>query len=144
MGRLNAILLVGGIALGSAAAGAALYGRYRVLPAALTGPNVCKLEAGGCQALFRTPTAALLGVPNSALGLLFYGALTLGLLRRWPRPVLLAGTSAALAMSAYLARTLVMQGLECRVCWAGHASNAAIWLALLIGLGRREPSSTGG
>lgn len=139
MGRLSGILLFGGIALGSAAAGAALYGRYRVLPAALTGPNICKLEAGGCQELFRTPTAALLGVPNSALGLLFYSALVLGLLRRWPRPVLLAGATTALARSGYLARILVRQGLECRVCWAGHASNAAIWLGLVAGLGRRGP-----
>ena len=139
MGRLSAILLVGGIALGSAAAAAALYGRYRILPAALTGPNVCKLEAGGCQVLFRTPTAALLGVPNSALGLLFYGALALGLLRGWPRPVLLTGASAALAMSAYLARTLVAQGLECRVCWAGHIANLVIWLALIAGGGPKRP-----
>jgi hypothetical protein len=53
----------------SIAAAAALYGRYRVLPAFLTGPRICRLEAGGCAVLFRTRTAALLGVPNAALGL---------------------------------------------------------------------------
>jgi len=136
--NLSSFFLAGGIAVGAVASASALYGRYRVLPAALTGPSVCKLEAGGCQALFRTPTAALLGVPNSVLGLLFYGALTEGLLRGWPRPPLLCGASAAVAMSAYLALTLIKQGLECRVCWAGHVSNAAIWLALAAGLRRRD------
>jgi uncharacterized membrane protein len=134
MGRLAALLLAGGIALGTAASAAALYGRYRVLPAALTGPHICRLEAGGCQVLFRTPTAALLGVPNSALGLLFNCALLLGLARGWPRPRLFLGASGALAMSGYLARALVVQRLECRVCWAGHVANLAIWLGLLIGL----------
>jgi len=124
------LALVCGIAVGSAASIAALYGRYRVLPAALTGPNVCNLEAGGCAALFRTPTAALVGVPNSALGLLFYGTLAVGLFLGWPKRLLLAGATLALTMSAYLAAALIQQRLECRVCWAGHAANLAIWLAL--------------
>ena len=136
MVRLTGALLAGGILLGAAASVAALYGRYRVLPAALTGPAICKLEAGGCQVLFRTPRAALLGVPNAALGLLFYGTTVAGLALGWPRIWLLPGASAALAMSAYLARTLVVQQLECRVCWAGHVANLAIWLALLAGMRR--------
>jgi len=125
------------IAVGMSASLAALYGRYRVLPAALTGPNVCNLEAGGCAALFRTPTAAILGIPNSALGLLFYGALAVGLLLGWPKRLLLAGATLALAMSAYLAAALIQRRLECRVCWAGHAANVVIWLTLL---GPRRPS----
>jgi uncharacterized membrane protein len=127
------ILLVGGVALGILASAAALYGRYRVLPALLTGPNVCKLEAGGCQVLFRTRNAALLGVPNAALGLAFYVLLVAGLLLGWPVGVLLAGASTALAMSAYLAYVLISQRLECRICWAGHAANAAVWLVLASG-----------
>jgi uncharacterized membrane protein len=136
MVRLTGVLLAGGILLGAAASAAALYGRYRVLPAALTGPAICKLEAGGCQVLFRTPSAALLGVPNAALGLLFYGTTVAGLALGWPRGWLFPGASAALAMSGFLARTLVVQNLECRVCWAGHAANLAVWLALLASLKR--------
>ena len=52
---------------GAAASFAALWGHYRVLPAWLTGPEVCRLENGGCTVLFRSPRASLLGVPNALL-----------------------------------------------------------------------------
>lgn len=119
-------LVVGGLA-----ACLALYGRYRVLPAFLTGPNVCRLEAGGCQALFRTPEAALLRVPNSALGVGFYALLALGRATGWPVGLLLGGATLALALSVRLAWLLISRGLECRVCWIGHAANAVLWLVLL-------------
>ena len=57
---------------GACAAAAALYGHYLVLPGWLTGPEICQLEHGGCQVLFRSPRARLLGVPNAALGILLY------------------------------------------------------------------------
>jgi tetratricopeptide (TPR) repeat protein len=65
------------LAAGATAAGAALYGRYRVLPAWLTGPAVCRLEDGGCAVLFRSPRARLLGVPNALLGLVLYSIVSL-------------------------------------------------------------------
>ena len=117
--------------VGMAGALAALYGRYRTLPPFLTGPRTCKLEAGGCQALFRTPTAALLGIPNSLLGVFFYPALALGLLLRLPGAVLLGAATLAFAMTLYLAWWLIREKLECRVCWAGHLCNTVIWLVLL-------------
>ena len=52
------------LAAGAAAAAAALYGHYRVLPAWLTGPEVCLMEDGGCAVLFRSPRSRLLGVPK--------------------------------------------------------------------------------
>ena len=54
------------------AASAALYGHYRVLPAWLTGPEVCLMEDGGCAILFRSPRSRLLGVPNALLGVSLY------------------------------------------------------------------------
>jgi uncharacterized membrane protein len=124
--------LGGGTIAGALASAVALYGRYRILPAVLTGPHVCRLEAGGCQVLFRTPAASLLGVPNAVLGLIMYGMLGLGLLLHWPSVWLLAGSTLALAMSAYLARYLVANRLECRVCWTGHVANLVVWLLLLV------------
>lgn len=132
-------LVWAGLGVGMVAACAALYGRYRVLPAFLTGPAVCKLdEANGCQVLFRTRYAALLGVPNSLLGVLYYPLVAAGLLAGWPVSLLMAGASAAGAMSIYLAYILIRDGLDCRICWAGHFANAAIWLGLglrLLGIG---------
>jgi uncharacterized membrane protein len=122
------------IALGAGAAAslAALYGHYRVLPAWLTGPEVCKLAHGGCAALFRSPRSALLGIPNALLGVCLYILLAAGLFLGWPAPWLFVMTLPAVAMSAFLGRSLIKQGLQCRICWTGHAANAA--LALLLGI----------
>ena len=42
------------------------------------------MEGGGCAILFRTPRAALLGVPNASLGVLLYLLLATGLIAGWP------------------------------------------------------------
>lgn len=119
------------LAGGAAAAAAALYGHYRVLPAFLTGPEICRLEDGGCAVLFRSPRAALLGVPNAALGLALYALLAAGLLLEWPAWMLLVMTVPAVAMSAFLGRSLIVNGHECRICWTGHFSNAVLFLVFL-------------
>ena len=126
------ILVWGCLAIGWDAAAIALYGRYRTLPAFLTGPNVCKLEAGGCQVLFRTKNAALLGPPNSLLGVFYYPLLGLGLYLHWPMALLFSAATFALGLTLWLAWILIHDKLECRVCWTGHACNAVLWLALLL------------
>jgi uncharacterized membrane protein len=120
------------IVLGAAAAAAALYGHYRVLPAWLTGPEICRLEDGGCAVLFRNPRSRLLGVPNASLGLLLYALLAVGVAAGWPPLLLLVMTLPAVAMSMFLAWSLIRNGFECRICWTGHAANAT--LALMMGL----------
>jgi uncharacterized membrane protein len=124
------LLALAASAVGALAAACALYGRYRTLPAFLTGPAVCRLEHGGCQVLFRTREASLLGVPNAALGIVLYAFIAVGIAVKLPPMLLLAAATPALVMSAYLARYLLVNALECRICWAGHAANAALWLTL--------------
>jgi uncharacterized membrane protein len=116
---------------GAAAAAAALYGHYRVLPAWLTGPQVCLMEAGGCAVLFRSPRSRLLGVPNALLGLALYALVAAGLARGWPAWLLLVMTLPAVAMSAFLGYSLLTRHLQCRICWTGHIANAVLALALL-------------
>lgn len=118
--------------LGAAASVAALWGHYRELPAWLTGPEVCQLEAGGCAILFRTPRASLLGFPNAALGVALYAVLAAGLLLGWPSLLLFAMTIPAVAMSAFLGYSLISRGLQCRICWTGHVANAALFLLLAV------------
>ncbi len=122
-----------GIALvvAALASGAALYGHYAVLPAWLTGPDICKLEHGGCAVLFRSPRASMLGVPNAALGLLFYALLATGLIRHWPAWLLAMMTLPALAMSAFLGWSLIVNRRQCRICWTGHAANLTLFASLL-------------
>jgi uncharacterized membrane protein len=118
--------------MGAAAASAALYGHYRVLPAWLTGPEVCLMEDGGCAALFRSPRSRLLGVPNALLGVTLYILLAIGLVLEWPAWLLFVMTLPAIAMSIVLARSLITRKLQCRICWTGHFANAM--LAVLFGL----------
>jgi len=118
--------------LGASASAAALWGYYRVLPGWLTGPEICQLEAGGCAVLFRTPRAALLGIPNASLGILLYVLLAVGLLTRWPALLLFLMTLPAVAMSIFLAWSLWSRRLQCRNCWTGHVANVA--LAVLLGI----------
>ena len=125
------MLIWGALLGGTAAAAAALYGHYRVLPGWLTGPEICKLEHGGCAVLFRSPRASLLGVPNAALGLGLYVLLTAGLILGWPDWFLLTMTVPALAMSVFLGWSLIVNRRQCRICWTGHASNAVLFLLLL-------------
>ena len=124
------IALLGGVA----ASTAALYGHYRVLPGWLTGPEICQLDQGGCGVLFRTPRARLLGVPNAMLGLALYGLLALGLILGWPWWFLLMMTVPAIAMSAFLGYSLIVNGHQCRICWLGHFSNAMLFALLMIDL----------
>ena len=115
-----------------AAALAALYGHYRVLPAWLTGPEICRLENGGCTVLFRSPRSRLLGIPNAALGVLLYALLAVGLARGWPVSWLAVMTLPAVAMSAFLGYSLIANRHECRICWTGHVANLVLLLLLLI------------
>jgi uncharacterized membrane protein len=88
------------------------------------------MEAGGCAILFRTPRAALLGVPNASLGMLLYAALAAGLLLGLPAWLLFAMTLPAVAMSAFLGWSLYSRRLQCRICWAGHVANVSLALFL--------------
>jgi uncharacterized membrane protein len=125
------VLIWSALAAGAAAATAALYGYYAVLPAWLTGPEICRLQDGGCAVLFRSPRAALLGVPNSALGLLLYALLAAGLILSWPPLLLFVMTVPALAMSIFLGASLIVNKRQCRICWAGHLANAVLFGLLL-------------
>jgi uncharacterized membrane protein len=129
---MSDVLIWIALAGGTAAAGAALYGHYYVLPGFLTGPEICRLEDGGCAVLFRSPRAALLGVPNAALGLALYALLATGVIFHAPPLLLLTMTLPAVAMSAFLGYSLIVNGHECRICWAGHISNAVLFVLLLF------------
>jgi len=127
---VNEALTWAALGFGAAAAVAALYGHYLVLPSWLTGPEICRLEDGGCAVLFRSPRSRLLGVPNASLGVLLYAGLAAGLLMDWPFLLLFAMTLPAVAMSAFLGWSLITNHLQCRICWTGHAANAVLAASL--------------
>lgn len=126
------ILIWLALLVGAAASAAALWGYYGVLPGWLTGPEICKLEQGGCAVLFRTPRATLLGVPNALLGILLYAILVWALLAGWQSWLLVLMVLPAAAMSIFLAWSLLSRNLECRICWAGHVANLALLILLCL------------
>ena len=130
---LEVVLWIG-LIFGVISAGTALYGRFFDLPSFFTGPNICKLEAKGCQMLFRTKRASLWGVPNSFLAILFYLAVVAGIAFNVPSWILFCGSCLSMFMSLSLAISLVRNKLECRICWIGHFSNASIWICFMINL----------
>lgn len=117
------------LAAGACASIAALWGYYGELPGWLTGPEICRMEGGGCAILFRTPRAALLGIPNASLGIVLYIALAIGLIVHWPF-WLLAMMIPAAAMSVFLGWSLISRGLQCRICWTGHVANFTLLIVL--------------
>jgi uncharacterized membrane protein len=131
---VSAVVIWVALVVASSASAAALYGHYAVLPAWLTGPDICKLEHGGCAVLFRSPRASLLGVPNAALGLGFYALLAAGLILDWPAWLLAAMTVPAVAMSAFLGWSLIVNHRQCRICWTGHVANGVLFALLLARL----------
>jgi uncharacterized membrane protein len=120
------------LAAGSAAAIAALYGHYLVLPGWLTGPEVCQMDQGGCAVLFRSPRSRLLGVPNALLGVVLYLLIAAGHLFHWPASWLFLMTMPAVAMSAFLGWSLLSRGLQCRICWTGHIANVVLAITLAL------------
>jgi uncharacterized membrane protein len=128
------VLVWTALIVGAAASAAALYGHYLVLPGWMTGPQICRLEHGGCGVLFRSPRASLLGIPNAALGVCLYVVLAAGLVLDWPALWLLMLTLPALAMSVFLGYSLIANRRQCRICWAGHIANAVLFLGFLVRL----------
>lgn len=129
---MSALVIWIALFLGAAASAAALWGHYGVLPGWLTGPEICRLEHGGCAVLFRSPRAALLGIPNAALGVLLYALIAAGLILGWPALWLFVMTLPAVAMSAFLGISLIRNHLQCRICWTGHVANGVLCLLLFL------------
>ncbi|MBV8365277.1 MAG: vitamin K epoxide reductase family protein [Candidatus Eremiobacteraeota bacterium] len=92
--------------------------------------------AGEGPSVVESPRARILGgIPNSAYGLAYYGAM---LIASWALHIpfiwigALVAASAAALMSAYLAYSLLFKTKrQCPYCWTSHALNWSI-LVLLV------------
>lgn len=97
-----------------------------------TGPVLC--IGDGCARVIRSPYGRLLGIPNGALGVVYFGGAALvpltGASAAWL--LLAAATAVALPLYAYLTylQFAVLRAL-CVWCLASAALTAGIALALL-------------
>jgi hypothetical protein len=71
-------------------------------------------------------------MPNALLGLGLYVTLAAGLLLEWPPFLLFLMTLPAAAMSVFLGHSLIVNKRECRICWAGHIANGALFVILML------------
>ena len=84
----------------------------------------------------QSPRARAAGIPNAAIGLLYYAALALcvaflSVPLVWAAA--LAASLGAAAFSLYLAYSLLfVTRMPCVYCWTGHAVNAALPVLLLF------------
>lgn len=116
----------------AAAAGAGLY------VASHMQRKIARAEAGELDepSIVERPAArAAFGISNAAFGLAYYGALLAAVPFYDARPVkrtLLGASSLALAMSLYLAYSLLFRTrMSCPYCWTGHGLNVALFALIL-------------
>ena len=101
-------------------------------------PRFCRLEERACAAVVFTPSARVLGPPNSLLGQVFYFALLAGAADGWltdPRlwPFYLGASLATVGLGVYLSYALLfVLRVPCPLCFASHGINAVICGLLLL------------
>ena len=100
-------------------------------------PAICRMGERTCASIVFTPTARVLGPPNSVLGLLFYatlasGAASGGLDHPPIRLAALGATGFALLVSLYLTYSLLfVTRVTCVLCFASHAINLLLFAVLV-------------
>lgn len=116
-------------ALGAAGTAVSAYVWYKQVT---TGPVLC--IGDGCARVIRSPYGRLLGIPNGALGVVYFGGAALVPLTGAPAAWLLlaAATAVALPLYAYLTylQFAVLRAL-CVWCLSSAALTAGIALALV-------------
>jgi uncharacterized membrane protein len=102
-------------------------------------PHICRMKESACQTVLSMRDARVLGVPNSTLGVLYYGIvffITLvrgldagGLVQR----VFLGISILVVLLSVYLSYSLLFRiKIVCPLCFVIHGINALIALLLFI------------
>ena len=98
-------------------------------------PPVCRMDEQTCASIVFTPQARVFGLPNSALGQVFYFALGLAVWRGWlggPVGSLFLGASVlTVGLAVYLSYDLLFViRVRCVLCLASHIINVAIFALL--------------
>jgi uncharacterized membrane protein len=99
-------------------------------------PRVCRLDEDTCRRVIRTPEAKMFGIPNSLVGMGYYGGLLLyagaGPWRANAARLALTLSVVALGASLHLGYTLLVKlRTGCALCYASHALNGIIALIMI-------------
>ena len=89
-------------------------------------PSFCRMERGACMRILDTPQAKVLGVPNSVLGMLYYGAILFIPIDRFEALFLVASIF-SVGLGMYLVHALAVRlKTHCPLCYTAHAINLVI------------------
>ena len=89
-------------------------------------PSFCRMEKGSCMRILDTPEARVLGVPNSVLGVLYYGAILFIPIRAFELYFLVASIF-SVGAGMYLVHALIVKlRIQCPLCYTAHAINLVI------------------
>lgn len=100
-------------------------------------PKLCRLEGNTCELILRTRDAAVFGIPNFYLGIVFYLDMlylsfdleTLNVLR----PIVLFISAVTVLLGLYLTYSLLWKhNVNCVLCYVSHTINFLIFLLLLL------------
>jgi uncharacterized membrane protein len=102
-------------------------------------PRICRMKESTCQTVLSTRDARVFGIPNSALGVLFYGIVFLiTLVGGWDagrlvHRLFLWISILVLLLSLYLSYSLLFKiRIRCPLCFVSHGINVLIALLLFI------------
>jgi uncharacterized membrane protein len=113
---------------------------YRRIPANYyLVPRICRMKESACQTVLSTKDARLFGIPNSALGVLYYGVVFLVTVAGgWQEVDAMHGfilwiSILVVLLSLYLSYSLLFRiKIMCPLCFVSHAINILIALLLFI------------
>jgi uncharacterized membrane protein len=98
---------------------------------------LCAREGSNCATVVQTPYARVFGVPNSLLGIIYYGLCLFWTLGGSSRPalrwVLIGASGAAVVLGVYLIYSLRLKlHTHCPLCYAAHAINTLLLVLLVV------------
>ncbi|MGA9408202.1 MAG: vitamin K epoxide reductase family protein [Bacteroidota bacterium] len=89
-------------------------------------PSFCRMEKGACIRILDTPEAKVFGIPNSVLGVFYYGAILFVPIQRFDALFLIASIF-SVGLGMYLVHALVFRlKTHCPLCYTAHGINLVI------------------
>jgi len=89
-------------------------------------PSFCRMERGACMRILDTPEAKVFGVPNSLLGVIYYGAILIVPIQQFETLFLVASIF-SVGLGMYLVHALFVRlKMHCPLCYTAHGINLAI------------------
>ena len=89
-------------------------------------PPFCRMERGTCIMILDTREAKVLGIPNSVLGMVYYGAILFIPIERFEIFFLVASVF-SVGLGMFLVHALVYRlRIHCSLCYTAHGINLII------------------